>query len=206
MPIGSTRLPILTAVIAVAAIIAARLPTIQSEARANELPAARLPLRLGQWEGIEVPVPQDVQRALPTAHILSRQYQCPSGLANVTIVTGSDATALHDPHDCLTGDGWHFLKEQSRTVDVGAPAHPIQVREVLMANGPVRARMWYWYAIGSEIYNRTLPARLGLFRIRLTEGRGRRAQFVRLIVGGETESARTTVMLADLTRQIARSS
>jgi EpsI family protein len=206
MPIGSTRLPILTAVITVAAIIAARLPTIQSEARANELPAARLPLRLGQWEGVEVPVPQDVQRALPTAHILSRQYQCPSGLANVTIVTGSDATALHDPHDCLTGDGWHFLKEQSRTVDVGAPAHPIQVREVLMANGPVRARMWYWYAIGSEIYNRTLPARLGLFRIRLTEGRGRRAQFVRLIVGGETESARTTVMLADLTRQIARSS
>jgi EpsI family protein len=206
MPLGSTRLPILTALIAVTSLIAARLPTIQSEARANEPAAARLPLRLGQWEGVEVPVPPDVQRALPTAHILSREYQCPSGLANVTIVTGSDATALHDPHDCLTGDGWHFLKEQSRTVDVGAPAHPIQVREVLMANGSVRARMWYWYAIGSEIYNRTLPARLGLFRIRLTEGHGRRAEFVRLIVGGETDPARTTFMLADLVRQISRSS
>jgi EpsI family protein len=206
MPIGSTRLPILTVLIALTSVLAARLPTIQSEARANEQPVARLPLRLGQWEGVEVPVAQDVQRALPTAHILSRQYHCPSGLANVTIVTGSDATALHDPHDCLTGDGWHFLKEQSRAVDVGAPAHPIQVREVLMANGPIRARMWYWYAIGSEVYNRTLPARLGLFRIRLTEGRGRRAEFVRLIVGGETDSARSAVMLADLARQISRSS
>jgi EpsI family protein len=206
MPIGSTRLPILTVLIAVTSVIAARLPTIQSEARANDQPAARLPLRLGQWEGVEVPVPQDVQRALPSAHILSRHYQCPSGLADVTIVTGSDATALHDPHDCLTGDGWHFLTEQSRTVDVGAPAHPIQIRDVLMVNGPVHARMWYWYAIGSEVFNRTLPARLGLFRIRLTEGRGRRAEFVRLIVGGETDSDRTTFMLADLTRQISRSS
>lgn len=206
MPSGSTRLPLLIAMIGVTAVVAARMPTIQSEARADAQPAARLPLRLGQWQGVTVPVPRDVQRALPSAHILSRHYTCPAGLADVTIVSGSDATALHDPHDCLTGDGWHFLSERSRTVDAGAPGHPIQVRDVLMANGAVRARMWYWYCIGSEVYNRTLPARLGLFRIRLTQGRGRRAEFVRLIAGGETDSDRTTSMLADLTRQIAKSS
>ena len=203
---GSTRLPLLIALIGTTSLVAARLPTIQSEARADVQPAAWLPMRLGQWEGVDVPVPQDVQRALPTAHILSRQYRGPAGAADVTIVSGSDATALHDPHDCLTGDGWHFLKEQVRSVEVGAPAHPIQVRDVLMVNGPLRARMWYWYAIGSDVYNRTLPARLGLFRIRLTEGRGRRAEFVRLIVGGDTDSAQSTDMLADLTRQIAISS
>ena len=219
MPFGSTRLPVLTVLIGMASIIAVRLPTIQSEARADKPPAARLPLHLGQWEGVDVPVPEDVQRALPSAHVLSRHYQCPSGLADVTIVSGSDATALHDPHDCLTGDGWRFLAEQSRSVAVGSPASgypapPIQVRDVLIARGPVRARMWYWYAIGSDVYNRTLPARLGLFRTRLTEGRGRRAEFVRLVVGGERGGdepgspasgypARTTVMLADLARQIA---
>ncbi len=213
MPFGSTRLPVLIVLIGMASIIAVRLPTIQSEARADAQPAARLPLHLGQWEGVDVPVPEDVQRALPSAHVLSRHYQCSPasgypGLADVTIVSGSDATALHDPHDCLTGDGWRFLAEQSRSVAVGSPASgypapPIQVRDVLIARGPVRARMWYWYAIGSDVYNRTLPARLGLFRTRLTEGRGRRAEFVRLIAGGETDSARTTVMLADLARQIA---
>ena len=54
-----------------------------------------------------------------------------------------------------------------------------------------------------QIFDTTLPARLGLFRIRLTEGRGRRAEFVRLIVGGETESQRSTLMLSDLARQVA---
>jgi EpsI family protein len=206
MPLGSTRLPVLTVLIGVTSVIAARLPTIQSEARADAQPAARLPLHLGQWGGAEEAVPQDVQRALPTARILSRQYQCPTGAAGVTIVSGSDATALHDPHDCLAGEGWHFLKDQSRRVDLGAPAGTIQVRDVLMVKGEARARMWYWYAIGSETYNSTLPARLGLFRIRLTEGRGRRAEFVRLIVNGETDSARSTFMLTDLARQIAGSS
>ena len=122
------RLAVLTVLIGMASIIAVRLPTIQSEARADAQPAARLPLHLGQWEGVDVPVPEDVQRALPSAHVLSRHYQCspasgppnppnpggPRWLAEVTIVSGSDATALHDPHDCLTGDGWRFLAEQDR--------------------------------------------------------------------------------------------
>jgi EpsI family protein len=206
MPSGSTRLLTLAVLVGVTAIVAGRSPTIQSEALANAQPGTWLPLHMGQWEGTDVAVPADVQRALPTARILSRQYRSPAGAADVTIISGSDATALHDPHDCLTGGGWHFLEEHSRRVDAGGRSGPLRVRDVLMVRGPVRARMWYWYGVGSESYDSTLPARLGLFRIRLTEGRGRRAEFVRLIVGGETDPAQTTVMLADLTRQIARSS
>src|SRR5258708_4112942 len=177
MPPGTTRLPILTVLIGVTSLIAARLPTIQSEARADAQPAARLSLRLGQWEGTDAPVGADVQKALPTAHILSRRYQSPSGPADVTIVSGSDATALHDPHDCLAGEGWHFLKDEPLKVDVGAPGGPIQVRDVWMVKGPIQARMWYWYAVGSDIYNSTLRARLGVFQLRLLAGRGPRAEF-----------------------------
>lgn len=200
---GSTRLPILTVLAGAAALFAAHMPTIQSEARADSLPAARLSLQLGQWQGEDVPVPADVQKALPTARILSRSYTCPTGPANVTIVAGSDATVLHDPHDCLSGDGWQFLEERSRAVDIGRPGAPIRVREVVMQKGGVRARMWYWYAIGPEIFDSTLSARLGLFQTRLTEGRGRRAEFVRFIVGGETASGRSAAMLSDLARHVA---
>jgi EpsI family protein len=203
MPTGSTRLLTLALLVGLTSLVAARLPTIQSEAEAQAQPGAWLPLRLGQWEGTDAAVPADVQRALPSARILSRQYHGPAGAADVTIVSGSDATALHDPHDCLSGSGWHFLTDHARSVEVGSPSGSIQVRDVLMARGPVRARMWYWYAIGSEIYNSTLPARLGLFRIRLTEGRGRRAEFVRLIVNAGADPGQTTSMLTDLARQIA---
>jgi EpsI family protein len=198
--------PILIVLIGATALLAARLPTIQSEARADAQPAARLPLHLGQWEGTDEPVGADVQKALPTAHILSRRYQSPSGPADVTIVSGSDATALHDPHDCLAGEGWHFLKDQPLLVDVGAPGGPIPVRDVWMVKGSVQARMWYWYAVGPEIYNNTLRARLGLFRVRLVEGRGRRAEFVRLIVNSESGPEQTTAMLTDIARQVAATS
>src|SRR5207247_1637777 len=70
-----------------------------------------------EWEGVDQPVAPDVQQALPSARILSRRYQCPAGAADVTIIAGSDATALHDPHDCLTGEGWQFVTEETRTVD-----------------------------------------------------------------------------------------
>jgi EpsI family protein len=200
---GSARLPILTALVGATALFAARMPTIQTEVRADSLPATRLSLQLGQWKGEDVPVPTDVQKALPTARILSRSYRCPTGPASVTIITGSDATVLHDPHDCLSGEGWQFLKDRTRTADVGRPGAPIQIREVVMQKGPTLAHMWYWYGVGPEIYDSTLPARLGLFRTRLTEGRGRRAEFVRLIVGGETDSGRSAAMLSDLARHVA---
>jgi hypothetical protein len=63
--------------------------------------------------------------------------------------------------------------------------------------------MWYWYAVGSDIYNNTLRARLGLFRVRLTEGHSRRAEFVRLIVASEPGPQQTTTMLTDLARQVS---
>jgi EpsI family protein len=203
MPSGSTRLPILTVLIGVTSLIAARLPTVQSEARADSRPAPQLALRLGQWTGTEQPVPEDVQRALPTARLLSRRYQCPLGTADVTIIAGSDATALHDPHDCLSASGWEFMEDEPRDVDLGSGKGSFRVRDAVMINGPVRARMWYWYTIGSETFDRTLFARLGLYRIRLLEGKGRPARFVRLIVTGETDSARTPMLLSDLVRQIA---
>src|SRR5687768_13882781 len=188
---GSTRLPFLTVLAGATALFAAHMPTIQTEVRADSQPVARLALQLGKWQGEDVPVSVDVQKALPTARILSRSYSCPTGPATVTIVSGSDATVLHDPHDCLSGEGWQFLKEGTRTVDTGRPGDEIRVREVVMQKSGARAHMWYWYAVGSDIYDSTLPARLGLFRTRLTEGRGRRAEFVRLIVGGETDSGRS---------------
>jgi EpsI family protein len=190
--------------VGVAAAAALRLPTVQSEVHAEALAPAQLALKLGQWEGVDQAVASDVKEALPSALILSRRYQCPAGAADVTIITGGDATALHDPHDCLTGEGWQFVSEQTRAVQLPrATAGSIRIRDVVMAKGGVRARMWYWYAIGSEIFDRTLTARTALFRTRLARGSRHRAEFVRLIVGGETESERTATLLADLTRQIA---
>jgi EpsI family protein len=204
MLFGGTRLVLLTALIGTTAVMASRLPTVQTEARAKRLLASRLPMRLGQWSGTVVAVPADVQKALPTADILSRRYRDPMGSADVTLISGSDATVLHDPHDCLRGDGWQFLTDQARTVELpGRPGGPITVRDVVMQHGLARAHMWYWYSIGSEIFDSTLPARLGMFRIRLTEGKGPRAEFVRLIVDGETDSERSTLMLSDLARHVA---
>src|SRR5262245_354625 len=127
---GSTRLVLVTALIGATAAVATRMPTIQTEGQANRLPATRLPLRMGQWEGTEIPVAVDVQKALPTAQILSRRYRQPMGEADVTLVSGSDATVLHDPHDCLRGDGWQFVTDQPRSVRLGRSGERTTIRDV----------------------------------------------------------------------------
>jgi EpsI family protein len=209
------RVALMAALFGVAAFFAAGMPTVQSESLTDTRGPAPLALRLGSWEGVDQDVPPDVQQGLPSAKILSRRYQSGAGAADVTIITGSDATALHDPHDCLTGEGWQFLSEQTRELETGGsgpsagPGGRIRIRDVVMVKGPVRARMWYWYRIGPEVFDRTLPARLALFRTRIAEKRRHRAEFVRLIVGGEADgsrpsaSTRTTMMLSDLARHIA---
>jgi EpsI family protein len=189
-----------TALTLAVAVFAVRMPTVQSASRAPGQAPPDLPLVMGQWKGTVIPIPSDVQKALPTAQILSRRYECPIGVADVTIVSGSDATALHDPHDCLTGDGWEFLTERRRSIDVGRKDGPITIRDVVMAKDKVRARLWYWYNVGPEVHDRTLPARLRLFWTRMVERKQHRAEFVRLIVGGETETSRTELLLTDLAR------
>ncbi|MCL6650067.1 MAG: EpsI family protein [Chloroflexi bacterium] len=201
---GHIRLRILTALIGVTALVAARVPTIQADGRAHVQPPARLPLRFGLWEGEEVPVPPDVRRALPSASILSYRYRSPLGEADVLILSGADATALHDPHDCLVGDGWEFITDGTQSVDAGGDR--ITVGDVAMARQGLHARMWYWYQVGDSVYASTLRARLALFQARLLHGARPRAEFVRLIVGGETESARTRRMLADLTQAVRSAS
>jgi EpsI family protein len=192
----------LVALIAAAALTASRMPTVQAESKAAPVAAREVALTLGQWQGEELDVPADVQKALPSAHILMRRYRSPLGEADVTILTGSDATALHDPHDCIIGDGWEFITDTPRTVELGGNRGVIPVRDVVMTRENRRARMWYWYALDDQVFTSTLPARVALFRSRLIEGRKRGAEYVRLIVGGETTSARTEMMLTDLVRQI----
>jgi EpsI family protein len=202
MPAGNIRFRILTALVGVTALAATRITSIQAEGRANVRDPAPLAMAFGAWKGTGIPVPADVQKALPSARLLCRRYRSPMGEADVTIISGSDATALHDPHDCLAGEGWQFLSDVTRQVaPEGGP--PFTVRDVVMDKSGVRARMWYWYQVDEAVFANTVSARLALFRKRLGGSGKPRAEFVRLIVGGETESARTELMLADLTKAVA---
>ncbi len=75
------------------------------------LPA--IPMVVGSYTGHDVPVDAITKGALASAEILSRDYKSESGeTINLTLIGGTNRSALHDPRSCLVGAGWRIDLDQ----------------------------------------------------------------------------------------------
>ncbi len=92
------------------------------EARFNP---AVVPLRLGDWEGTELPVsPEDLARLDREAQ-LRRVYTNSSGdRMSAAVVYSSNWKGLHSAESCLTGAGWDIVKQQRVEVPLAGQQAP----------------------------------------------------------------------------------
>jgi hypothetical protein len=64
-------------------------------------------MRVGSYVGQTVPVDAQTRAALASADIASIKFLNPSGaIIDLTMIGGTDRSALHDPRSCLAGAGW----------------------------------------------------------------------------------------------------
>ena len=74
---------------------------------------ARLPMKLGEWTGIEAPLTEEIAEATDTDARVSRRYSRAGGLDSVWfyIAYGVRARDLmpHRPEVCYTGAGWTLI-------------------------------------------------------------------------------------------------
>lgn len=77
-------------------------------ARPHILPLGTFPRQIGGWRaGPDVPITPDVQRIIPTAHVLQRVYTNGSGKSvSLVLITATDYHDFHDPTVCFPGHGW----------------------------------------------------------------------------------------------------
>ncbi len=86
------------------------------------LPIHEFPRQVGGWESVEDrPLEADVQWRIPSADVLDRMYANPSGhVVNMLLVTAADTVDIHDPQQCLPGQGWEI--QQSAPITISGQA------------------------------------------------------------------------------------
>ena len=95
-------------------------------------PLSAFPIQLGQWSGMNVPIPPRILAATGLDEYVNRLYRDPTG-NTVTLFMdyyGSQRTGqtIHSPKNCLPGAGWQPLT--SRRLVVAMPGRtPLVMNE-----------------------------------------------------------------------------
>ncbi len=116
-------------------------PTLKIDASA----LATLPMRIGVYEGEEIPLEETVESILRADFNLQRSYYGAGSL--VWLYVGYYGTTRggrpeHTPRGCYTGAGWGI--EAARTLQVD-PAGELRVNEYLIEREGERRLVHYWY-------------------------------------------------------------
>ena len=123
-------------------------------------PLAQLPHKIGPWEGVDIPIPQESLDVLGKGDFLNRVYSVPGTAAPVVdgapvsrqstglfigyFPTQRSGQSIHSPQNCLPGAGWTFAS--SGIAEVPAPGGKVyQVGEYLIVNGNAKDEVLYWY-------------------------------------------------------------
>lgn len=105
------------------------------------LPIEEFPRQVGSWRVVAERRPsEDVQKALPTAIILDRDYRDESGRGvSLLLLTARDMKDIHSPAVCLPGSGW-----QTKTDEL-LDLHGQKVTARVMTMQGRAYHVWFWY-------------------------------------------------------------
>jgi hypothetical protein len=131
--------------------------------RPRRLPVEGFPKQIGQWRAVdENAVSEDVQKALPTATIVDRDYRDAEGRTmNVVLVTAREMRDIHSPAVCLPGSGWQTDRDELVVMD----GQKITAR--VMSYRGSSFHVWFWYP-SVPVKEPTDPLIRKLYRWRLT--------------------------------------
>lgn len=163
-------------------------------------PLAQFPASVGEWVATEEGViDQDTQDVVRADDYLNRMYtdRRNSASANLYVAyfkTQQTGQAPHSPKNCLPGNGWLATSAGTRELKVAGDAQPIRVNQYIVAKGPTKAVVLYWYqsrgrVVASE-YTAKVYVVLDSFRYHRTD-----TALVRVVVGianGDEQQASDT--------------
>lgn len=121
-------------------------------------PLSSFPGHIGNWMGADVPINEDVLRALGPGEFLSRIYQRSPGGDYVSLFVAyfpSQRTGdtIHSPRNCLPGSGWTPIASGRISLQGGA-GKSITVNRYVIAKGLEHQFVLYWY----QAHGRVTPS------------------------------------------------
>ncbi len=74
---------------------------------------ATVPLRIGDYQGRDLPVDESIYRYLAAGGMLEREYEGPAGPVRLTILYAADWRSVHSPTGCYPATGWEVLEDRA---------------------------------------------------------------------------------------------
>ncbi len=122
-------------------------------------PAALGPYRMISEENIE----QEIRDVLKADDLLSREYAGPEGVPVSLFIaafkTQRSGKSPHSPKNCLPGSGWSQIVNEQMTIDLPGLG-PRTVNHYVVAKGPDRSSVIYWYQSRDRIVGTEYSAKL----------------------------------------------
>ena len=145
----NTRNYIVIGILVVAAVFSVKIQQAKGKI-ADDIDFNKIPLKIGQWQGVDVEVTEDVYQILETKDILSRQYRDGEGtLIDLAIVyAGNNRQSFHPPEVCFQGGGLE-MSEKGQDVVTLAQGELLTNRFV-MSSDTATVKVWYWFLAGNE--------------------------------------------------------
>lgn len=107
------------------------------------------------------PVSEPVRAALAAADLVSRTYADNRGTIDVTLIGGTDRSALHDPRSCLIGAGWRIEDDHTVTLPStnGKPGPLARACRVVSDTSGETLEVLYLYVVNGQIVNEVTQIR-----------------------------------------------
>ena len=156
-------------------------------------PLTAFPIALGDWHGRGLAMADSVRQVLGPGDFLSRVYSRPQqpyvDLFIAYFPSQQAGDTIHSPKNCLPGSGWTPMKAERLQVNVpGRP--PILANRYIIAKGPERQLVLYWY----QAHGRTVASEywakiyLVLDALRMNRTDGSLVRVLTPITQSETEA------------------
>lgn len=133
----------------------------------------------------DVPMPDDVKKALASATMVARSYEGPGSAVPVDfiLIGGTDRSALHDPRSCLVGDGWRITDDRSETLPgaAGVPVRSCRIVKGEEGGGEAAYEMLYLYVVDGKVVERVTEIRGRMLAAALLGRKGAPTYFLRFV-------------------------
>lgn len=158
-------------------------------------PLSTLPLRVGEYTGIEETIDAETLDALRADETVYREYRGPSGRP-VWLFLGyfgapQENSQVHSPKHCYPGSGWNIYHESS--VDVPFGGHNIHAKGLLITDGQTRQCVVYWFHTDSGVITNEYALKWDQMKSSLLR-RSQKSTFIRvstIIAADEDQTAAT---------------
>lgn len=132
----------------------------------NPRPLSAFPAQLGEWRlATEGAIDKDVREVLRADDILSRVYGRGGTFTSLFVAyfkTQRAGQAPHSPKNCLPGSGWTPSSAEMVGISIPGLSEPIRVNRYVVAKGPDKSVVFYWYQTRNRVIASEYEAKLYL--------------------------------------------